>query len=748
MAKGIKKFDQEIRVLGSWISIQNSASTSTLAEQGYGAYYSYNDKPYFANSVATWELASTSAVTNNTTLINSAIASGITFSDGTNSGIVGLGDTLLLTGGTDISIVYDSGTKKYTINNIASASDNYYLTAATFTTNTASASEVTFGVHDSTDVTLDMHKKLFLENLSGVSISGVADGDFLIYDSTTGNWTSSGITDDTLLAGNGISFDVSTIGQVTINNDLTAHTWKAQDGHGVSEDITWNDTVTFSGLTGIDVNYVAATNTFNFTNTSSAAVVSVTGISGLTSTNNAGVVEIGHTNNTYSAGITTSSLEVLGSVTVDDYGHVSAIGKRDLASALDARYVNLSGDTMSGELIINVASGQNAFRTSGDVTIMGNLYVSGSTVTVDTENLAIKDNIIVLNSGETGAGVSNHTAGIMVDRGSLSEYTFIFDEYTDTFRIGETSSTVDDNIINTGSTQAVATRQDVIFDNSFLFWNNTTSRIDGINDDLLNKSNNQIAVYDVINDAWGYSDIAAAAGIYSWNTISGDTGSITTSSVNDQFTIAGGYMIETDASVADIITINHKTSTYNIPTVNTNEFITGLGVDLYGHVTGATVTGVDFTVTANTNQFLSANTNYFLSVSADTGSYDASSVADGFTISGGTGITTKVVGSTIVIDNSENLETLTLATGTNTTVDTSSIDTNAKSIIVDYYINGDQEGQLRLLVNSGTITNEYQGDADVSFSDININGGHLEFVYTNNNAGSVTMTYFVKQIIA
>ena len=40
------------------------------------------------------------------------------------------------------------------------------------------------------------------------------------------------------------------------------------------------------------------------------------------------------------------------------------------------------------------------------VIIDGNLTISGSTTSVETTNSTIKDNIIVLNNGEVGAGVA------------------------------------------------------------------------------------------------------------------------------------------------------------------------------------------------------------------------------------------------------------------------------------------------------------------------------------------------------
>ncbi len=59
----------------------------------------------------------------------------------------------------------------------------------------------------------------------------------------------------------------------------------------------------------------------------------------------------------------------------------------------------------------------------GSVTIKGDLNVFGNTTTIDSETLTIKDNIIYLNVGESGDGVSTAgtTSGFQIDRGSPSD---------------------------------------------------------------------------------------------------------------------------------------------------------------------------------------------------------------------------------------------------------------------------------------------------------------------------------------
>ena len=52
------------------------------------------------------------------------------------------------------------------------------------------------------------------------------------------------------------------------------------------------------------------------------------------------------------------------------------------------------------------------------VRINGNLEVLGNTVSITTTDTNILDNTIILNYGETGAGITKGNAGIAVDRGT------------------------------------------------------------------------------------------------------------------------------------------------------------------------------------------------------------------------------------------------------------------------------------------------------------------------------------------
>lgn len=71
----------------------------------------------------------------------------------------------------------------------------------------------------------------------------------------------------------------------------------------------------------------------------------------------------------------------------------------------------------------------------GNVRVTGNLVVEGDTLTVSAENLNVNDNVIILNFGETGAGVSLRYSGIQIDRGTESPYSLVYDENFNAFQI-------------------------------------------------------------------------------------------------------------------------------------------------------------------------------------------------------------------------------------------------------------------------------------------------------------------------
>jgi hypothetical protein len=145
---------------------------------------------------------------------------------------------------------------------------------------------------------------------------------------------------------------------------------------------------------------------------------------------------------------------------------VSASGGTVISNYGDDRLLTSDGTQKGMVAESNLTFDGSQMLLNGNLNILGNLYVSGTTVTINTQNMQVSDNLILINSGETGSGVTSIIAGIEVERGSLTNYQFIFNETYDTFRVGEI-----------GSLQAVATREDSPISSGITFWNNDTKQI-------------------------------------------------------------------------------------------------------------------------------------------------------------------------------------------------------------------------------------------------------------------------------
>jgi hypothetical protein len=75
--------------------------------------------------------------------------------------------------------------------------------------------------------------------------------------------------------------------------------------------------------------------------------------------------------------------------------------------------------------------------TATDVIVNGDLTVSGTTTTINTETLTVADNTVVLNSNYTGSSPTEN-AGIEINRGGGTEpnKTLIWDETSDKWTVG------------------------------------------------------------------------------------------------------------------------------------------------------------------------------------------------------------------------------------------------------------------------------------------------------------------------
>jgi hypothetical protein len=94
----------------------------------------------------------------------------------------------------------------------------------------------------------------------------------------------------------------------------------------------------------------------------------------------------------------------------------------------------------------------SAVSTDDDVTITGNLTVSGTTVSVNVETVTVADNILILNSNVTGAPTEN--AGIEIERGTSSNVSIRWNESNDKWELTTDGTTYKE--INGTATEALS----------------------------------------------------------------------------------------------------------------------------------------------------------------------------------------------------------------------------------------------------------------------------------------------------
>jgi len=76
------------------------------------------------------------------------------------------------------------------------------------------------------------------------------------------------------------------------------------------------------------------------------------------------------------------------------------------------------------------------------LTVTGNLIVAGSSTEVNSTDLAITDKTIVLNKGESGAGVTSPVhSGIEIERGSLTNVGVRYNDTSDKWELTNDGST-------------------------------------------------------------------------------------------------------------------------------------------------------------------------------------------------------------------------------------------------------------------------------------------------------------------
>lgn len=223
---------------------------------------------------------------------------------------------------------------------------------------------------------------------------------------TVGNYMSgiSGTTNEievTHTAGEGSSATIGLTNNVTIPNDLT-----------VTNDFTVGGAFTIQGETRLATQYV-----FLLDGTSNAQNPTLNaGIAVDRGNQDSAVLQWNETLDRWQAG-TTNDMQLI--ALENDSANFTALSV-DNNLTVAGNTVARGNLDVTGDLTI-----------ASDISIAGNLQVNGTTTTIDTNTLLIEDNIITLNKNQTGTPSATLRSGIEVERGSVANAIFQFNESTD-----------------------------------------------------------------------------------------------------------------------------------------------------------------------------------------------------------------------------------------------------------------------------------------------------------------------------
>ena len=165
-----------------------------------------------------------------------------------------------------------------------------------------------------------------------------------------------------------------------------------------------------------------------------------TGFTGASSITTLGTITTGVWNGTAIAnanlandGITIDGADISlgGSVTTLQLGSSSSTALAGDTTVDDVSIANLKTRLAGGfaSNAVQIGDSTDTVTIAGNAIVSGNLTVSGTTTSVNSNEVNIGDNVIVLNSDETGTPSQN--AGIEIERGTVTNATILWDESND-----------------------------------------------------------------------------------------------------------------------------------------------------------------------------------------------------------------------------------------------------------------------------------------------------------------------------
>ncbi len=556
-----------------------------------------------------------------------------------------------------------------------------------------------------------------INDLGDVAIANVANGDFLRYNGSA--WINDPVNLSTDTVGDYVSNVTAGTGITITNaggegsNPTIAVTANTYDAYGSASSEAANAYANAQSYTNAAVRSFelagdsGTSKTITTGNSSTSGdTLTIAGGTGLsTVTSNTDTITVNLDNTAVTAGSYGNSSAVA-TFTVDAQGRLTTAGSSNI-SITASQITDLSASAVTSltgtanEVTVSAANGavtvglpanvtiETDLSVGGDFTVTGNLTVHGTTTTVNTNELHVSDNIIVLNHDVTGSPTQN--AGLQIERGTSNNVELRWNETGDHWEFTNDGTTYVD----------IASNTDVA---------NSYSNATSYTDNAIANVNNTIA------------NIATSF------TVAGDSGSNQTiTSGSDTLTISGGTGLSSVASATDTITLNLDNTAVTAGTYGNGNTAATFTVDAQGRLTSASQNAIS--ILASQVSDFTANTRAQISVSGDL-SYNSSTGVISFTndagdieaVTAGTGLSGGGTSGNVTID---------LA---NTAVSAGSY--GAANSVATFTV--DAQGRLTSASNS-TISILASQVSDLSSNAVTSLTGTANEIEVSASAGSVTV---------